>query len=106
MVNKTTLNFLTWIGKGITQLHHVIQDKILASFPYLVQKHGIESKHFLEYQEIKSTIQAKIYIQTANLDITPPILKVINIPFPQKKLSKIHKIILQSEKTLSPPYHK
>lgn len=105
-INKKPLNFPTWIDKGITQLQHIIIDKRFTSFAHLTQNHGIGSKHFLEYLQVKTTIQAKINIQTSTIDIPPLVSELLNLPSPKKMLSKIYKMLSQPEKTITLPYHK
>lgn len=41
-----------------------------------------------------------------NLAIPQQIFELINVPSPKQILSKLYKIMLQSEKTLSLPYHR
>lgn len=103
IVNKKPLNLRTWVDKGITQLQHILLNNNLAPFSHLVQKYGIGSNCFLEYLQIKSSIQSKIDTQTINLDLPPPISELINITSPKKLLSKIYKIISKSDNTLSLP---
>ncbi len=76
---KKPLNLRTWAEKGIAQLQHIFHNNNLAPFSHLVQRYGIGSNCFLEYSQIKSSIQSKIDIRTINLDLPLPISALINI---------------------------
>ncbi len=101
--NKKPLNLHTWAEKGIAQLQHIFHNNNLAPFSHLVQRYGIGSNCFLEYSQIKSSIQSKIDIRTINLDLPLPISALINISNSKKLLSKIYRIISKSDNTLGLP---
>lgn len=104
--NKKTLNFRTWAEKGITHFKHIFHNSTLVSFPYLVQEHGIGSNHFLEYLQLKSSVQSKINIRTTNLSLSPEISQLANIHSPKRLLSQIYKIISHSDNSIVLPSNK
>ncbi len=102
--NKKPLNFRTWAAKGITHLKNICHNNTLVSFPHLVQEHGIGSNHFLEYLQLRSSVQSKINI--TNLFLPSATSQLVNILSFKRLLSKIYKIISQSDKTIFLPSKK
>lgn len=74
----------------------------MMTFPQLVQKYGIGVNHFLEYHQIKSAI-TKSGPKINNLELPKPTSNLIDINSRKKILSKIYKIISNSDQTLSIP---
>ncbi len=101
--NKKPFHFHTWSIRGITHLQHIIQNNTLVSFTHLVQEFGIRSNQFLEYSQLKSSIQAALDIKTTNLNLPPSCSDLINIQSTEQLLSKIYRIITNSDKTLTIP---
>ena len=101
--NKITLNLHSWKDKGITHMQHLLTDGKFSTFADLVQKFGITQKHLLQYLQIKSAIKATVNTAKANLDLPTPVSQLINIPSPKKLLSKIYKIMIQTDTTTSLP---
>lgn len=105
--NNKTLNFNTWKNKGITHLQHIFVSGNFSTFEDLVQKFGITAKQFLQYLQIKSSIKSSIKSTTntpmVNLELAPPISQLINIASSKKLLSKIYKIVIQTDNIVSLP---
>ena len=101
--NKKPLNFHTWAEKGITHLEHIFRNNTLISFPDLVQEYGIRSNNFLKYLQLQSSLQTKLNIKSINVCLPHSIAELINISSPEKLLSKIYKLIIQSDKNIHIP---
>ncbi len=84
-------------------LQHIIQNNTLVSFTHLVQEFGIRSNQFLEYSQLKSSSQATLDIKTTNLNLPPSCSDFFNIQSTKQLLSKIYRIITNSDKTLTIP---
>lgn len=104
--NKNPLHFRTWVQRGNTQLQHIYQNNTLVSFVYLVREYGIGSNQFLEYLQLKSSIQATYSITAANLELPQSASGIINIRSTKKILSRIYTTITQSDKSISIPITK
>ena len=87
--------------KGITHLNHVYHNDIFMSLPQLIQKYGIRSTQFLQYQQLRPVICLKINSKT--LDLPIPISEFINITATKTLLSKIYQIIAKSNLTITIP---
>ena len=72
----------------------------------MVQEHGIGSNNFLEYLQLKSSVQSKINIRTTNLFLSPEISQLVNIHSPKRLLSQIYKIISHSDNSTVLPSNK
>lgn len=105
-MNRKPLNFSLWINKGITHLKHIFHNNTLISFPHLVQKYSIGENQFLEFLQIKSSIQTKINIKSSNLDLSTLTSDLVNITTKKKLLSNIYKIISTSDQAISIPSKK
>lgn len=101
--HKKPLNSRTWKDKRITHLQHIFHNGKLSIFVDLVQKFGINNKHFLQYLQIKSSIKSTINTSMVNLELATPISQLINIPSSVKLLSKIYRIVTQIDTTTSLP---
>lgn len=101
--NKKTLNFHKWAQKGISHLKHIFQSNNFVSFSYLVQEYGIGSNQFLNYLQLKSAVLSKINNRTINTHLPSALADLINISSPKKLLSKIYKIIANSNKSITLP---
>ena len=73
-------------------------------FSDLVQEFSIGENHFLEYLQLKSAITSKFNITCTNCNLPASTLDLIKInPIKKKSLSKIYKIIANSDKSISLP---
>ena len=104
--NKKPLIFHTWAEKGITHLKHIFHNNTLVPFPTLAQEFGIRSNQFLEYLQLKSSIQSKLNIRSSCINLAPAISELINISSPKQLLSKIYRIITKSDRTIALPSQK
>ena len=100
--NKIPLYHSTWAEKGVTHLHHLLQDNTLMTYTNLFGTFEISNGNFLQYLQVKSTITRRIPALQTTLqppDLQPPeFVKYIAklSPKNKKNLSKIYSSLSKS----------
>ena len=89
-INRKPLNFTSWKQKGITHLHHIVQDSKIINFQQLIQKFDISNSQYLQYLQLKSTILPKINNTFNTQDQTIIIDDFSKISSSVKSLSRIY----------------
>lgn len=102
--NKKVLNFTHWADKGITHVKHIRENNNFRPFQELVTQFGINSSCYLEYMQIKSIIKKKfkLKLEQTHMEVSPAVQSVLNFS-PPKLLSKIYKILTNTDRTISIP---
>ena len=98
-INRKPLNFTSWKQKGITHLHHIVQDSKIINFQQLIQKFDISNSQYLQYLQLNSTILPKINNTFNMQDQTIIIDDFSKISSSVKSLSRIY-IFLNTTDTL------
>uniref|UniRef100_A0AAQ5ZBJ0 Reverse transcriptase domain-containing protein n=1 Tax=Amphiprion ocellaris TaxID=80972 RepID=A0AAQ5ZBJ0_AMPOC len=97
--NKIALYFSTWAERGVTHLHHLLDDNTFRTYINLFQTFEIRNGNFLQYLQVKKTITSRIPSLQTTLqptDLQPPefvdyIVKLS--PRNKKNLSKIYSLL-------------
>uniref|UniRef100_A0A3Q1CLT5 Reverse transcriptase domain-containing protein n=1 Tax=Amphiprion ocellaris TaxID=80972 RepID=A0A3Q1CLT5_AMPOC len=97
--NKIALYFSTWAERGVTHLHHLLDDNTFRTYINLFQTFEIRNGNFLQYLQVKKTITSRIPSLQTTLqptDLQPPefvdyIVKLS--PRNKKNLSKIYGLL-------------
>ena len=105
--DKKPLNLTHWTEKGITHLKHIWVNKDFKTFQDIVSQFGISSSKYLEYMQIKSIIKGKfkLKLEQATMEAPPAVQSVLNFK-PPKILSKIYKVIANTDCAISIPIDK
>ncbi len=102
-INRKPVNFTLWKDKGITHLHHIIQESKVIKFQHLIHTFGIGNNQYLHYLKLKSTILPKLTDTFNTQDQSTIIDDFLKISGCTKLLSKIYTFLNNTDTSISLP---